>query len=362
MNAFAKILAAIAVAGVLAAVFVYSGVYNIGADVPHTRPVFALMETLRDRSIEAHARDVIVPNLDDPAKIAEGAEHYSAMCTGCHLAPGKTDSEIRPGLYPQPPNLAEHGVDDPKEAFWVIKHGIKMSAMPAWGGSHDDAAIWNMVAFIRKMPQMTPAEYQQLAGTAAGGQQGGHEHAHGDAGHGHDASAETAANGEHDHAEVAAGHDHDHSAQNQASTPTSVDFQGLKPGAVPAAEAVASAFHAALQKGDREAVLALLAPEVQISEGDHVQSRDEYAAGHLGEDMAALKDAKLNVVSMGSMTMGDTAMVGTETRTAIQHHGKPAERISKEMLDLKRNGADWRIVRVRWQSERAPESAPHEHK
>lgn len=191
MSTFAKTLTGIIATGVLGtAAYVYSGAYNIGADDQHTRPVFWLLETLRNRSIEAHAADVKVPNLDDPKMIAEGGEHYSAMCTGCHLAPGMADSEIRPGLYPRPPNLAEHGIHDPKEAFWVIKHGIKMSAMPAWGSSHDDATIWNMVAFIRKMPQMTPAEYQQLVGSAdSESHEHSHSHGHGGEEHHHDAQS-----------------------------------------------------------------------------------------------------------------------------------------------------------------------------
>ncbi len=38
----------------------------------------------------------------------------------------------------------------------MIKHGIKMSAMPAWGTRHDDATTWSMVAFLQKLPRMTP--------------------------------------------------------------------------------------------------------------------------------------------------------------------------------------------------------------
>jgi mono/diheme cytochrome c family protein len=147
---------------------VASGLYDIGADVPHTKLVTLLLEQLRDRSTKVHSRDIAVPNLDDPTMIAEGAEHYAAMCTGCHLAPGVTESEIRPGLYPEPPNLAVDGIDDPKEAFWIIKHGIKMSGMPAWGRTHDDGAIWNIVAFVSKMPSMTPAAYRALAGAGGG--------------------------------------------------------------------------------------------------------------------------------------------------------------------------------------------------
>jgi mono/diheme cytochrome c family protein len=75
------------------------------------------------------------------------------------------DSEIRPGLYPQPPVLWQTRVD-PQDAFWVIKHGIKMSAMPAWGGSHDDDTIWSMVAFLQKLPGMTPEQYKAIVAKA----------------------------------------------------------------------------------------------------------------------------------------------------------------------------------------------------
>jgi len=107
-----------------------------------------------------------VPNLDDPQLILKGAGQYAAMCTGCHLSPGVDDTELRAGMYPQPPNLSRVHVD-PKEAFWVIKHGIKMSAMPAWGmAGHDDPTIWSMVAFLEKLPGMTPAEYKAIVAKA----------------------------------------------------------------------------------------------------------------------------------------------------------------------------------------------------
>jgi len=145
-----------------AAVFVGSGVYNIGADDHHTRIVLTIIEQLRNRSIAVRAHGIEVPNLDDPTNIAAGAQHYAALCIGCHLAPGVRKSEIRTGLYPHPPNLAEEDVGDAQRAFWIIKHGIKMSAMPAWGKTLNDAAIWDMVSFVRQMPRMTPETYQQL--------------------------------------------------------------------------------------------------------------------------------------------------------------------------------------------------------
>jgi mono/diheme cytochrome c family protein len=145
------------------AVFVQSGFYDIGADDHHTRPVAAIIEALRERSISVRSGSLDVPGLADPATIAAGASRYSALCVGCHLAPGVAKSDLRPGLYPRAPNLAKEGILDPRRTFWTIKHGIKMSAMPAWGKTLDDAAIWEIVAFVRQIPTMSPEGYRQLS-------------------------------------------------------------------------------------------------------------------------------------------------------------------------------------------------------
>jgi mono/diheme cytochrome c family protein len=153
----------LAVLGLGAAAFIGSGVYDIGADDHHTRVVLALIEQLRDRSVAVRAQAIRVPDLEDPARIASGARRYATLCVACHLAPGVTKSELRRGLYPHPPNLSQQEAPEARRAFWTIKHGIKMSAMPAWGVNLDDAAIWDLVAFVRKLPMMPPETYQQLA-------------------------------------------------------------------------------------------------------------------------------------------------------------------------------------------------------
>lgn len=155
--------AAVVAAALAGALFVEFGVYNIGADDHHTKLTLAIIVQLRDRSIEARLGS-IKPQLEaTPAMVKAGAQQYATLCVGCHLAPGIAKSEVRTGLYPHPPNLAQEELQESRRAFWIIKHGIKMSAMPAWQKTLDDAAIWDVVAFVRKMPAMSPEEYQQLA-------------------------------------------------------------------------------------------------------------------------------------------------------------------------------------------------------
>lgn len=150
-----------------AAAFVYFGVYNIAADAPHTSGVRSFLEAVRERSIAVRARGIKPPaDLTSPTRIAAGAGLYGEMCVSCHLGPGVERSELSQGLYPQAPELAKMGVHDPAEAFWIIKHGVKLTAMPAWGKTHPDPLIWDMVAFVGKLPSLSPEQYKQLVASA----------------------------------------------------------------------------------------------------------------------------------------------------------------------------------------------------
>jgi hypothetical protein len=76
------------------------------------------------------------------------------------------------------------GHHSPENLFWITKHGIKMTGMPAWGETHGDEELWDVVAFINQLGQMTPQQYQEL--THASGESG---HSHGPRESGHGANA-----------------------------------------------------------------------------------------------------------------------------------------------------------------------------
>jgi mono/diheme cytochrome c family protein len=162
------------------------GGYNVAADDPHWQVTRRVIELVRDQSIAARADSVTVPDLADRGLIELGAGHYAAMCEDCHMAPDVAENELRRGLYPKPPNLARESAHSPAETFWIIKHGIKMSAMPAWGVTHDDDSIWGLVAFLRQLPTLDAKAYAVL--TEAGGDD--------DDDHGHHD------HGDHDHSEL----------------------------------------------------------------------------------------------------------------------------------------------------------------
>ncbi|HEY6984167.1 cytochrome c [Reyranella sp.] len=165
------VLVAVCAAGM--SLFVQSGAYDVAADAPHSGPLLHLLDAVRARSVAVRAEDIVRPDdLGDPRRVASGAGLYNEMCSGCHLAPGMEPTEISQGLYPRAPELTRPTGLTPEQEFWVIKHGIKMSGMAAWGVTHSDTLIWNLVAFIDKLPSLSADDYR------AATKDSGEEHQH----------------------------------------------------------------------------------------------------------------------------------------------------------------------------------------
>lgn len=160
------ILIAIVLAVVVAGVVIGLGAYDFAADSPHTGLTTKLIGMARERSIEVRTAGLKVPPLNNPGMIRRGAAHYSEMCVFCHLAPGMRENELRRGLNPKPPVLASLAPEEPAEQFWIVKHGVKMTAMPAWGTSHSDAELWDIVAFLQKLPATSPQQYRTMTENA----------------------------------------------------------------------------------------------------------------------------------------------------------------------------------------------------
>ena len=144
------------------------GAINMGADVKPGLIERTLAPWAVDRSVAKRAPKEKNPHAGDPAAIATGLDHYRENCLMCHGAPDIAGAELSKGLNPPAPSLDKGENDTPDgELFWFIKHGIRMTAMPAFGPTHTDEEIWKLVAFIRHPPDLTAQERDSLrAGTA----------------------------------------------------------------------------------------------------------------------------------------------------------------------------------------------------
>lgn len=164
---------------------VFGGVVNVAATDRHWGVTEWALHTTMESSVRAAARGITPPagvDLRDPALAERAFGHYSVACTTCHGAPGVGAS---PWMVTNPPSpllveTAARWTDG--ELYWIIKHGIKMTGMPALGPTHEDDDLWAIAAFVRQLPTMTPAEYQAMArryDEKKRAEHGAHEHHHG---------------------------------------------------------------------------------------------------------------------------------------------------------------------------------------
>lgn len=143
---------------------IYTGAFNVATSWKDPSLMRWAMVTTRENSIERRAKGIVAPPTKGSNQIESGFRSYREMCATCHALPGEKKSPVEVGLNPEPPKLIESGEHmTAAELFWVIKNGIRMTGMPAWGVTHSDNELWDIVAFIKVMPEMSKADFSRLA-------------------------------------------------------------------------------------------------------------------------------------------------------------------------------------------------------
>ena len=98
--------------------------------------------------------------------LAEARAHWADHCATCHANNGSGQTDIGRNLYPKAPDMRRRRTQDltDGELFSIIKNGIRLTGMPAWGdpAGHDDDDNWKLVHFIRHLPKVTPQELEEM--------------------------------------------------------------------------------------------------------------------------------------------------------------------------------------------------------
>jgi mono/diheme cytochrome c family protein len=180
--AAAAVVGTLLIAFLVMLILVYTGAYNVSAAVGHSAFGRWALETMMRNSVQARAEAEAPPFT--PAMVEAGAGDYKAMCQHCHGGPGVQRAEWSKGMVPKPPTLAHAATRwSPGEIHWIVRNGVKMTAMPAFGPTHDEQAIWNITAFVKQLPAMTAEEYAAFpagshgsSDSGSGSSAGGHSH------------------------------------------------------------------------------------------------------------------------------------------------------------------------------------------
>jgi cytochrome c553 len=159
-------IAGLALLAVLAAALLtaWSGLYNISATKGHWPPIKWFLEFGMQNSVETHAMGIREPSGFDDDQVTLGAAHYHGACVACHGAPGIPIGATALRMLPPPPDLSSQvsGWRD-RELFWIVKNGIKYTAMPGWVSQQRDDEVWAIVAFLKRYPTLDAQAYRRLA-------------------------------------------------------------------------------------------------------------------------------------------------------------------------------------------------------
>lgn len=157
------------VAGVFGGLFVLiSGIVPIKASSGHWAITAAILDFAKRRSVATHTIRMKVPPLDDERRVVRGATQYAFACEPCHGSPAVQQPRIATRMTPRPPDIRSAALTyDAAALFYIVKHGIKFTGMPAWPARERHDEVWDMVAFLRRLPSTDAAGYAALTGRAA---------------------------------------------------------------------------------------------------------------------------------------------------------------------------------------------------
>jgi cytochrome c553 len=161
-SAVAALLLICIVAVVGAIGVAWSGLFNVAATSGHNEVFGWFLHFTMRHSVKARAPHRSKPRLDDPKLIEKGKAYAELRCAPCHSSPRRPSDAVAKSMLPVPPKITDLTREfDSDQLHWVIKHGVKMSAMPAWPAQDRDDEIWAVVAYLNHVGQESIARQEQ---------------------------------------------------------------------------------------------------------------------------------------------------------------------------------------------------------
>lgn len=157
-----------AVAGMIGLYLMFGG-FNTSASSPHSSVVAWAVHLTMKQSVKSRAPEMAQPAVVSKATLLSGAAEYREHCLECHGGPGAARAKWVSAMLPNPPYLLDAGRRWSRgEMFEVINHGVKMTAMPAWGEVMPRKKVEDVTTFVELLPTFKPAQFAQLMHVARG--------------------------------------------------------------------------------------------------------------------------------------------------------------------------------------------------
>ena len=159
-----SVFALVVLAGVLGFLMVLKHGFSARDEPTAVEAFFA--RRVRRLAVPRAAREMTNPVKLNEEALSEARAHFADHCASCHGNDGRGQTKIGQNLYPRVPDMASSKTQSLSdgELFYVIKHGIRLTGMPAWGEDtpEDDRESWKLVHFIQHLPDITPEEIEEM--------------------------------------------------------------------------------------------------------------------------------------------------------------------------------------------------------
>lgn len=174
MKAFALgFLAAIVLLPLGVLGYLRMGWANARADSPPPVWESRLMRAAVHAAVARSAAGVTAPKVASDEDRVAGGKLYMEGCAGCHGELGKPYAEER-DHYPRVPQVLHVGTDySEPQIYWIVKHGIGMTAMSAYGPFYSEEQLWAIAAFLHDARSLPPGVADRILAKAAEGKPGG---------------------------------------------------------------------------------------------------------------------------------------------------------------------------------------------
>jgi len=123
-----------------------------------------------DASVDRRAPEEKNPVEASEANLAAGMKLYKTHCAMCHGAPDHPEKAFGHPFYPPAPQFMEDAPDmSENQNYYIIKHGVRWTGMPAWGSVLSDQQVWTLTTFLSHMEKLPPSVQQEWQKPPAGG-------------------------------------------------------------------------------------------------------------------------------------------------------------------------------------------------
>lgn len=147
--------------------FAWSGLFQVAASSGHWKVTDWFLHWVMRNSVKTYSAFQTPEQITTDQGLVSAAGHFRQSCAVCHGAPGVRPSPVMQEATPPAPDLSINATQwTDRHLYWILEHGVKFSGMPAWGAKDRPDEVRRMVAFVRRLPTMSAAQYRALTEVA----------------------------------------------------------------------------------------------------------------------------------------------------------------------------------------------------